>query len=53
MADQKPERKQKTKQGYEIPVPKREEFDRFVKKVADPGSRKPPDEKSRPPQRSE
>jgi hypothetical protein len=44
---------QRTPKGKEIPVPTREDFDRFVKKVAGPGSRKRPDEKRQPPQRSE
>lgn len=34
MADQKPERKKKTKKGYEIPVPKRSDFERLVKRAA-------------------
>jgi hypothetical protein len=34
MADQKPERKQKTKKGYEIPVPKRKDFESMVKRAA-------------------
>jgi hypothetical protein len=42
MADQKPKRTQKTKKGYEIPVPKRSDFERLLKKAAKPsGTRRP------------
>jgi hypothetical protein len=44
---------QRTPRGKEIPVPSREDFDQSVKKVAGAGSRKRPDEKRRPPERSE
>jgi hypothetical protein len=36
-----PEPKQKTKKGYEIPVPKRSAFDKVVKKAAKPSRRTP------------
>jgi hypothetical protein len=47
------EPKQKTPAGQRIPIPTREAFDRFVRKVAGPGVRKRPDEKDPPPERSE
>jgi hypothetical protein len=53
MADQKPQRKQKTPKGYEIPVPKRSEFFSFVERVAGRGGRKRPAAKDRPPERSD
>jgi hypothetical protein len=52
MADKR-KQTQPTPKGHEIGTPSKEEFDRFVKKVAGPGSRKRPDEKRQPPQRSE
>ena len=33
---------QKTRKGYEIPVPKRSEFDKLVKKAAQPSRRTKP-----------
>ncbi len=36
MADQKPERTQKTPKGHEIPVPKRSTIDKLLKKAAQP-----------------
>jgi len=47
------ERTQKTPKGKEIPVPKRSEFDAFVKKVAGRVGRKRPAGKDQPPERSE
>jgi hypothetical protein len=40
MARQKQERKQKTPKGYEIPVPKRGEVERDLKKLAGSGKRR-------------
>jgi hypothetical protein len=40
MADDKPQPKQKTPQGHEIPVPKRGEVERDLKKLIAPA--KPP-----------
>lgn len=37
----------------EVPIPSREDFLKTVRKVADPGLRKQPDEKDRPPEQSE
>jgi hypothetical protein len=36
MADRKAQRKQKTKTGYEIPVPKRSAFEKLLKRAAAP-----------------
>lgn len=45
--------KQKTPKGLEIPVPKRKDFERLVKKVAGrPAARKGPGGTHRPPGRS-
>jgi hypothetical protein len=44
---------QTTRSGQEIPVPTREEFDEFVKKVAPPAGRKRPAETDRPHERSD
>ena len=56
MADQEP-RTQRTqpKKGepVEIPVPTRGEFDAALAKVAPPAGHKRPDEKDRPPERSD
>jgi hypothetical protein len=40
MADKTPPEKpkQKTPKGYEIPVPKRKDFDKLVKKAAQPST---------------
>jgi hypothetical protein len=52
MAD-KPQPKQKTPAGNEIPVPKRREFLDFVEKVAGrPKGRKRPASKDQPPEQS-
>ncbi len=48
------EPKQTTPAGLRIPIPKREDFERLVKKVAPPpAGRKRPDETGEPPERSE
>jgi hypothetical protein len=44
---------QETDKGLKIPVPTREEFDEFVRKVAGPPrGRKRPDESDSPPEQS-
>jgi hypothetical protein len=53
-APQRDEPEQTTPAGHRIPVPKREDFDRMVKKVAPPPrGRKRPDETDVPPEQSE
>jgi hypothetical protein len=47
------ERKQKTDKGLEIPIPRKDDFDAAMRKVAPPAGRKRPDEKDPPPKRSE
>jgi hypothetical protein len=48
------EPKQTTPAGHRIPVPKREDFDRMVKKVAPPpADRRRPGETDEPPEQSE
>lgn len=48
------EPKQTTPAGHRIPIPTREAFDRFVRKIAPgPAVRKRPDETDEPPERSE
>jgi len=44
---------QTTDKGLKIPVPTRDEFDQFVKKVAPPAGRKRPAETDQPPEQSE
>jgi hypothetical protein len=44
---------QTTPAGEEIPVPTREEFDEFVRKVAPPAGRKRPAETDQPPEQSD
>jgi hypothetical protein len=44
---------QTTPKGLEIPVPKREDFEDFVKKVAPPASRKRPAETDQPREQSD
>jgi hypothetical protein len=46
-------KRQKTDKGFEIPIPTKGEFDAAMRKVAPPIGRKRPDEKDRPPKRSE
>ena len=38
----KPEPKQKTPKGYEIPIPKKSDWDRLLKKAATPSSPRSP-----------
>jgi hypothetical protein len=52
MAQDKREPTQKTDKGLEIPIPKRKDFERLVKKVARPTSRKGPGGTHRPRGRS-
>ena len=40
--DPKPEPKQKTPKGYEIPIPKKADWDRMLKRVATPLRRRRP-----------
>jgi hypothetical protein len=43
------EPEQTTPAGYRIPIPKREDFERMLRKLAPPAGRKRPDETDAPP----
>jgi hypothetical protein len=48
------EPKQTTPAGHKIPIPKREDFERMVRKIAPaPASHKRPDDSDEPPEQSE
>jgi hypothetical protein len=54
MAERDEQPTQTSRSGLRIPVPTREDFDRFIAKVAGPpAGRKDPDETDEPPERSE
>jgi hypothetical protein len=50
---QRDESKQTTPAGHKIPIPKREDFERMLRKLAPPAGRKRPADSDEPPERSE